>query len=318
MTLYAQWTVKGGYSIAWYDQQTAASDGTAYHTQSTLNWTASISLPSGTPTKTGYTFAGWYTQKNGDSATGTRITAVDTFNKLWQVMKDAGQATETTTQLKVYAQWTEKDKVSLTLNPNGGNYNGHHGRLHRQQHPERRFCLYPRRRHDLQPVARGLQLQGLTESSAGTGTVYTAGHTFTNMTASKVLYAKWEAANVVFTFDKNATASEVTSHKTPDPYQMTVKYGSSIAVPQGTTVYERTAYNFAKWTYTTTAGTSADIAAAGANVAVANFKITWTAPRPTAPSRVPPPSWPTGLPIPTPSPGITTTPAVPPRRPPTT
>jgi hypothetical protein len=47
-------------------------------------------------------------------------------------------------------------------------------------------------------------------------------------------------------------------------------------VPQGTTVYERTAYNFAKWTYTTTAGTSADIAAAGANVAVANFKITWT------------------------------------------
>ena len=27
MTLYAQWTVKGGYSIAWYDQQTAASDG---------------------------------------------------------------------------------------------------------------------------------------------------------------------------------------------------------------------------------------------------------------------------------------------------
>lgn len=161
MTLYAQWTVKGGYSIAWYDQQTAASDGTAYHTQSTLNWTASISLPSGTPTKTGYTFAGWYTQKNGDSATGTRITAVDTFNKLWQVMKDAGQATETTTQLKVYAQWTEKDKVSLTLNPNGGNYNGHHGRLHRQQHPERRFCLYPRRRHDLQPVARGLQLQGL-------------------------------------------------------------------------------------------------------------------------------------------------------------
>ena len=59
--------------------------------------------------------------------------------------------------------------------------------------------------------------------------MYTAGHTFTNMTASKVLYAKWEAANVVFTFDKNATASEVTSHKTPDPYQMTVKYGSSIA-----------------------------------------------------------------------------------------
>ena len=113
MTLYAQWTVKGGYSIAWYDQQTAASDGTAYHTQSNLNWTASISLPSGTPTKTGYTFDGWYTQKNGDSATGTKITAVDTFNKLWQVMKTAGQATDTTTQLKV-AKWTEDNQVTLS------------------------------------------------------------------------------------------------------------------------------------------------------------------------------------------------------------
>ena len=276
MTLYAQWTVKGGYSIAWYDQQTAASDGTAYHTQSNLNWTASISLPSGTPTKTGYTFAGWYTQKNGDSATGTKITAVDTFNKLWQVMKDAGQATETTTQLKVYAQWTEKDKVSLTLNPNGGNYNGTTGVYTVNNILNGGSASIPAAATISNPWREGYNFRGWTESSAGTGTVYTAGHTFTNMTASKVLYAKWEAANVVFTFDKNATASEVTSHKTPDPYQMTVKYGSSIAVPQGTTVYERTAYNFAKWTYTTTAGTSADIAAAGANVAVANFKITWT------------------------------------------
>ena len=276
MTLYAQWTVKGGYSIAWYDQQTAASDGTAYHTQSNLNWTASISLPSGTPTKTGYTFAGWYTQKNGDSATGTRITAVDTFNKLWQVMKDAGQATETTTQLKVYAQWTEKDKVSLTLNPNGGNYNGTTGVYTVNNILNGGSASIPAAATISNPWREGYNFRGWTESSAGTGTVYTAGHTFTNMTASKTLYAKWEAANVVFTFDKNATASEVTSHKTPDPYQMTVKYGSSIAVPQGTTVYERTAYNFAKWTYTTTAGASADIAAAGANVAVANFKITWT------------------------------------------
>ena len=276
MTLYAQWTVKGGYSIAWYDQQTAASDGTAYHTQTGLNWTASISLPSGTPTKTGYTFAGWYTQKNGDSATGTRITAVDTFNKLWQVMKDAGQATETTTQLKVYAQWTEKDKVSLTLNPNGGNYNGTTGVYTVNNILNGGSASIPAAATISNPWREGYNFRGWTESSAGTGTVYTAGHTFTNMTASKTLYAKWEAANVVFTFDKNATASEITSHKTPDPYQMTVKYGSSIAVPQGTTVYERTAYNFAKWTYTTTAGASADIAAAGANVAVANFKITWT------------------------------------------
>lgn len=276
MTLYAQWTVKGGYSIAWYDQQTAASDGTAYHTQSNLNWTASISLPSGTPTKTGYTFAGWYTQKNGDSATGTKITAVDTFNKLWQVMKDAGQATETTTQLKVYAQWTEKDKVSLTLNPNGGNYNGTTGVYTVNNILNGGSASIPAAATISNPWREGYNFRGWTESSSGTGTVYVAGHTFTNMTASKVLYAKWEAANVVFTFDKNATASEVTSHKTPDPYQMTVKYGSSIAVPQGTTVYERTAYNFSKWTYTTTAGASADIAAAGASVAVANFKITWT------------------------------------------
>ena len=276
MTLYAQWTVKGGYSIAWYDQQTAASDGTAYHTQSNLNWTASISLPSGTPTKTGYTFDGWYTQKNGDSATGTKITAVDTFNKLWQVMKTAGQATDTTTQLKVYAKWTEKDKVTLTLNPNGGNYNGTTGVYTVNNILNGGSASIPTAAAVSNPWREGYNFRGWTESSSGTGTVYVAGHTFTNMTASKVLYAKWEAADVVFTFDKNATASEVTSHKTPDPYQMTVKYGSSIAVPQGTTVYERTAYNFSKWTYTTTAGASADIAAAGASVAVANFKITWT------------------------------------------
>lgn len=276
MTLYAQWTVKGGYSIAWYDQQTAASDGTAYHTQSNLNWTASISLPSGTPTKTGYTFDGWYTQKNGDSATGTKITAVDTFNKLWQVMKTAGQATDTTTQLKVYAKWTEKDKVTLTLNPNGGNYNGTTGVYTVNNILNGGSASIPTAAAISNPWREGYKFKGWTESSSGTGTVYVAGHTFTNMTTSKVLYAKWEAADVVFTFDKNATASEVISHKTPDPYQMTVKYGSSIAVPQGITIYERTAYNFAKWTYTTAAGASADIAAAGASVAVANFKITWT------------------------------------------
>ena len=276
MTLYAQWTVKGGYSIAWYDQQTAASDGTAYHTQSNLNWTASISLPSGTPTKTGYTFDGWYTQKNGDSATGTKITAVDTFNKLWQVMKTAGQATDTTTQLKVYAKWTEKDKVTLTLNPNGGNYNGTTGVYTVNNILNGGSASIPTAAAVSNPWREGYKFKGWTESSSGTGTVYVAGHTFTNMTTSKVLYAKWEAADVVFTFDKNATASEVICHKTPDPYQMTVKYGSSIAVPQGITIYERTAYNFAKWTYTTTAGASADIAAAGASVAVANFKITWT------------------------------------------
>lgn len=280
-TLYAKWTVKSGYSVVFYDQQSSGSDGTAYNTQSNLNWLSGISLPSGTPVKTGYTFDGWYTTKSNDSATGTKITSVSTFNKLWEVMKAAGQATDTSTQLKVYARWIEKDKVTLTLNLNAdaanpATYNGSNAAYEVRDILNGGSASIPATGVIENPSRPGYNFKGWTVSSAGTGTVYQGGYTFTNMTASKTLYAKWEAAVVTFTFDKNATASEVTSHKTPDPYTMTANYGGTIAVPSGTSVYTRTSYNFDKWTYTNSSNATANIAAAGATVTVANFKITWT------------------------------------------
>ena len=72
-------------------------------TKSILYNTAYGSLPK--PTRTGYTFAGWYTAKDG----GAQITE-DTIVSV-------------TTDQTLYAHWTAKE-YTLTVNPNGGVYDG--------------------------------------------------------------------------------------------------------------------------------------------------------------------------------------------------
>ncbi len=83
------------------------------------NQTASVTYPSTQstfavsttkPTKTGYTFAGWYTAASG----GTKVGSTYSVGKA----SNAGNQSVT-----LYAQWTA-NSYTLTIDPNGGSYNG--------------------------------------------------------------------------------------------------------------------------------------------------------------------------------------------------
>ena len=73
-------------------------------------WTSnSMTLP--TSTKTGYTLSGWYTAKSGGTKVG-----------------NGGSSYTPTSNITLYAQWTEKPtSYTLTIDPNGGKFNGSTG-----------------------------------------------------------------------------------------------------------------------------------------------------------------------------------------------
>lgn len=88
VTLIPIWTEKSGYTVQFFDQATATTDGAAYNTQNNLKWTGAVTVPTA-PTKVGYTFGGWYLQKDNQgsgtgtvfaSAAGVIATGMGTFN----------------------------------------------------------------------------------------------------------------------------------------------------------------------------------------------------------------------------------------------
>ena len=52
VTLIPIWTEKSGYTVQFFDQATATTDGAAYNTQNNLKWTGAVTVPTA-PTKVG-------------------------------------------------------------------------------------------------------------------------------------------------------------------------------------------------------------------------------------------------------------------------
>ena len=97
---FKNWTLTGGGRLSGTTYTFADKTGTL-----TANYTEdSITLPSAT--KTGATFKGWYTATTG----GTRV-------------GDAGDNYTPTSAITLSAQW-EENEYTLTVNPNGGTWNG--------------------------------------------------------------------------------------------------------------------------------------------------------------------------------------------------
>ena len=97
-TLYAKWTAKT-FTVT-FD----ANGGSTSTESKTVTYASTYgTLP--TPTRTGYTFNGWYTAKSG----GTQITSSTTVS--------------ITAAQTLYARWTA-NQYTLTVNPNGGAYAG--------------------------------------------------------------------------------------------------------------------------------------------------------------------------------------------------
>jgi uncharacterized repeat protein (TIGR02543 family) len=97
-TIYAWWTEKGGYTVA-YD----AAGGTQVD-DATVKWTDTV-LPATKPTRTGYDLVGW-------THDGTTVTAAATYGDL------AGD--DATASITLTAVWAAKGGYTVTYDTDGG------------------------------------------------------------------------------------------------------------------------------------------------------------------------------------------------------
>ena len=282
VTLVPIWTEKSIYAVQFFDQATATTDGTAYNTQNNLKWTGAVTVPTA-PTKVGYTFGGWYLQKDNQgsgtgtvfaSASGVIATGLGTFNGIWAA-EAAGNRADT---LKIYAKWTEKTKVSVTLNPNGGSY-GTAGTGVTTIGNILNGATYTIPTNVDNPTRPGYNFKEWNTNSSGTGTAYHAGNTTPGLTSNLTLYAIWTGAPVTFTFEPGATTG-ITYKKgsASNPHTATANYGAKLTADAGDTVYTRTGYTFKSWSYTNAAGGTSTVATATASgqADVSNFTISWS------------------------------------------
>lgn len=282
VTLVPIWTEKSIYAVQFFDQATATTDGTAYNTQNNLKWTGAVTVPTA-PTKVGYTFGGWYLQKDNQgsgtgtvfaSASGVIATGLGTFNGIWAA-EAAGNRADT---LKIYAKWTEKTKVSVTLNPNGGSY-GTAGTGVTTIGNILNGATYTIPTNVDNPTRPGYNFKEWNTNSSGTGTAYHAGNTTPGLTSNLTLYAIWTGAPVTFTFEPGATTG-ITYKKgsASNPHTATANYGAKLTADAGDTVYTRTGYTFKNWSYTNAAGGTSTVATATASgqADVSNFTISWS------------------------------------------
>ena len=229
-TLYAKWT-SNTFTLT-YNYNGATGGNTTASDTYTTGGTA-ITLP--TPTKTGYTFAGWF----NDAVFTTQISG----------------AQSPTADATLYAKWTAINytlSYSSTLSTSGAvptdstNYNIGNSAIVKA---------------NTGSLARtGYTFAGWTVASDGSGTVLSSGQTVTFGSANITLYAKWTANTYVISYNVNgATGSQA---NTSDSY---TTGGTAVTLSTVGTM-AKIGYNFAGWSTTPTGSviagtytTSADV-----------------------------------------------------------
>ena len=206
-TLYAHWSEPGSYTIT-YD----ANGGTVSPTSKTVTYDSTYGALV-TPTRTGYTFAGWFTSASG----GTQITS-DT-------------KVTTASNHTIYAHWTA-NTYTVTYNANGGSVS-----------PASKTVTYDSTYGDLAtPTRTGYSFAGWFTAASG-GTQITSGAKVTTA-SNHTIYAHWTANTYTVTY--NANGGSVS------PASKTVTYDSTygdLATPS------RTGYSFAGWFTAASGGT---------------------------------------------------------------
>ena len=206
MTLYARWTVNN-YTVS-FDAQ----GGTPTPGNQTVAYGGLVTDP-GAPTRTGYTFSGWYTAPTGGS--------------LWTFATDTMGATDMT----LYARWTVNN-YTVSFDAQGGTPT-----------PGNQTVAYGGLVTDPgAPTRTGYTFSGWYTAPTG-GSIWTFA-TDTMGAADMTLYARWTVNNYTVSFDAQGG--------TPTPGNQTVAYGGLVTDPGAPT---RTGYTFSGW-YTAPTGGS--------------------------------------------------------------
>ncbi len=211
-TLHAHWTVNT-YTIT-YNKNSGTITNESKYTSYTYG--TGLTLP--TPTRTGYTFGGWYTSSGFTGTAATSISSTTTGNKTY------------------YAKWTA-NTYTVTYNKNSGTITN-----------ESKYTSYtygtgltlPT------PTRTGYTFGGWYTSSALTGTTVTS--ISSTATGNKTYYAKWTANTYTITYNKNS--GTITNESKYTSYT----YGTGLTLPTPT----RTGYTFGGW-YTSSALTGTTV-----------------------------------------------------------
>ena len=211
LTLYAQWTANT--LTVTYDSQL----GSAITAGSTTTG-GSISASPGAPSRTGYTFTGWFTATSGGIAISFPYTHGRTAN------------------FTLYAQWTVMT-FSVTFNGNG-----HTGGSVPSAQTKTYGVALTLATNTGSLVKTGYTFAGWNTLANGSGTSYAVGSSYA-VDASVSLYAQWTANTLTVTYNSQL-GSAITAGSTTT--------GSSIAASPGTPT--RTGYTFTGWFAAATGG----------------------------------------------------------------
>ncbi|KOY84199.1 hypothetical protein ADM90_02015 [Lysinibacillus macroides] len=171
ITLYAQWTENPTYTMT-YDSNGATGGDVPKDTQRyEENTSVTVQGNSGNLTRTGYTFAGWNTQADGQ---GDSYAENDTF-----IMGTSNQI--------LYAQWTENPTYTVTYNPNGAT----DGDIPEdtQRYEENTSVTVQGNSGNLERT--GYTFVGWNTQVDGQGDSYVENDAFIMGTSNQILYAKW-------------------------------------------------------------------------------------------------------------------------------
>jgi uncharacterized repeat protein (TIGR02543 family) len=205
-TLYAQWN-RSNCTVT-FD----ANGGSVSTSSKTVTYGSTYGeLP--TPTRTGYTFTGWYTAASG----GSQVTSSTTVT--------------VTSDHTLYAHWTKTD-VTVTFDPNGGSVS-----------PSSKTVTYGSTYGTLPtPTREGYSFDGWFTASEG-GSQVTSSTTVTTA-SNHTLYAHWTAMEYTVYFDPNGGNISTISKK--------VTYGEAYGTLPTPT---RTGYTFDGWFTAASGGT---------------------------------------------------------------
>jgi uncharacterized repeat protein (TIGR02543 family) len=167
ITLYAKWTAIT-YTITYLDLGGGTFSGThGNNYPRTHTYGTATTLVS--PTKTGYTFGGWFANSSG---TGTALTSLS--------------ATGYTANITLYAKWTVNTYTITYRDTGGGTFSGIHGPNYPTTHTFGTTTTL------VSPTKANYKFEGWYTNSNGTGAAL-ASLSATGYTGPIILHAKWAA-----------------------------------------------------------------------------------------------------------------------------
>ena len=239
-TLYAQWTANKYTNTLYYDAN-GGNGAPASQTASVTypNTASKFTVSTTKPSRTGYTFIGWYTAASGGTKVGTEYTVGS---------KDQAKNQSAT----LYAHWTANN-YTVTLQPSGGSLNIGDGSITKNSDGSATFkVIYDTTNYynlGITASKTGYQVNGFYDNTSGGKKLWNNGGACLNdgtywlnnkwhYAGDVTLYVQWTANTYTIKYDGNGATggSTASSNHTYD--------SAKTLTPNG---FVKTGYTFNGW-----------------------------------------------------------------------